>query len=108
MNEFGVPSRQQLYGKKMFVIDYTLVGRYMRQKNLTPLGKLLCLQKLRLLFGKWCWELGRIPMKDNLYKRKIIQGGNLLNCVFCNAHVESAAHLMFDCKFALEIWCNTQ
>ncbi|KAL5127490.1 hypothetical protein HKD37_14G039903 [Glycine soja] len=53
----------------------------------------------------FAWRLAhkKLQAKDNLLKRNIILGGSNSSCVFCNHHLESASHLLFECDFALEV-----
>ncbi|CAJ2669139.1 unnamed protein product [Trifolium pratense] len=52
------------------------------------------------------WQLlhDRVPTKDNLLLRGIIQ--NILggNCVWCNVSPESSSHLFLRCKVAHSVW----
>lgn len=48
--------------------------------------------------------LDRIPSKENLRKRKVIQSDGELLCKICCMEIESSDHLAFACSFALDIW----
>lgn len=48
------------------------------------------------------WRLlwDRLPTRDNLRRRKILQDGDNLSCPFCNSSPEFAAHSFFECHFS--------
>jgi len=48
----------------------------------------------------------RIQTVENLKKRNIVADGVNLNCVFCDATMETTNHLMFECNFSYYIWLN--
>jgi hypothetical protein len=51
----------------------------------------------------WQLLLDRIPTKDNLRKRRILQHHQSV-CVFCGAEVETAIHLFLHCSWAAKAW----
>ncbi|KAK2372488.1 hypothetical protein QL285_073614 [Trifolium repens] len=55
--------------------------------------------------GAFAWQLllNRIPTKDNLLKRRIIQTQQG-RCVMCGLAPETAIHLLFHCPFAAKVW----
>jgi hypothetical protein len=52
----------------------------------------------------WLVLLDRVPTRENLFRRKIIQGEEDQCCVFCGEHTESVQHLFVYCGFVLQIW----
>jgi hypothetical protein len=51
----------------------------------------------------WQLLLDRIPTKENLYRRRIIQAEEAL-CLICARVMESANHLFLHCNFAASVW----
>jgi hypothetical protein len=51
----------------------------------------------------WQLLLNRIPTKENLCKRGIIQHQHSA-CIFCNASMESVVHLFLHCDTAAKVW----
>jgi hypothetical protein len=51
----------------------------------------------------WQLLLDRIPTKDNLLKRRIIQPAQGV-CVFCGLAPESSTHLFLHCRGAAKVW----
>ncbi|XP_057450142.1 uncharacterized protein LOC130741304 [Lotus japonicus] len=58
------------------------------------------------LFTAFIWRVlwGRLQTKENLKRRGIITGDQLVTCVFCNTDEESMKHLLFSCPFAAQVW----
>ncbi|KAH1256340.1 hypothetical protein GmHk_03G006518 [Glycine max] len=54
----------------------------------------------------WKMVFNRIQTVENLKKRNIVADGVNLNCVFCDATMETTNHLMFECNFSYYIWLN--
>ncbi|GAU38905.1 hypothetical protein TSUD_119710 [Trifolium subterraneum] len=52
------------------------------------------------------WQLlhNRIPTKDNLFLRGVIQQGTGCNCVWCGEVLESATHLFLHCRVMIGVW----
>jgi hypothetical protein len=52
------------------------------------------------------WQLlhDRVPTKENLLVRGVIQQGIGSNCVWCGNPCESSRHLFLHCKMALVVW----
>jgi hypothetical protein len=53
----------------------------------------------------WQLLLGRIPTKDNLFKRRMIPMEQV-QCVFCNRCLETSLHLFLHCDVVHQIWCD--
>jgi hypothetical protein len=51
----------------------------------------------------WQLLLDRIPTKENLHKRGIIQQ-HQSGCIFCNHSMESSLHLFLHCDLAIKVW----
>jgi hypothetical protein len=51
----------------------------------------------------WKMLLNRIPTKENLHRRRMLQQQNL-NCVLCDLAVESTTHLFLHCDKAASVW----
>jgi hypothetical protein len=51
----------------------------------------------------WQLLLDRVPKKDNLFKRRIIQVDQL-NGRLCSRSIEKANHLFPHCDFATKVW----
>jgi hypothetical protein len=51
----------------------------------------------------WQLLLDRIPTKENLRKRRILQHHQSI-CVFCGAEVETIVHLFLHCPWAAKVW----
>jgi hypothetical protein len=47
--------------------------------------------------------LDRIPTRENLWKRRIIQQQNI-TCVMCGTAMESTTHLFLHCDKAASVW----
>lgn len=56
-----------------------------------------------LAFG-WQVLMDRAPSRMNLWKRNIIEDVEGLNCVFCEAGLETLDHLLFGCCRSLLLW----
>lgn len=52
----------------------------------------------------WRVLLDRIACRENLLKRQVISSPAEATCVFCNNHVESGLHVLFECSFAVSVW----
>jgi hypothetical protein len=52
------------------------------------------------------WQLfhNRLPTKDNLYRRGVIELEAGANCVWCLSNPETAKHLFVHCNFAHRVW----
>ncbi|KAL8459447.1 hypothetical protein ACS0TY_036799 [Phlomoides rotata] len=48
----------------------------------------------------------RMPTREDLRRRGIIQGNGDTTCVLCGEEEENLNHLFFECKFANNIWWN--
>ncbi|XP_058733587.1 uncharacterized protein LOC131605220 [Vicia villosa] len=55
------------------------------------------------IFG-WRLLLNRLPVKEQLAKRNIIQREEDKVCVLCSEHVENLEHLFFNCHLSKIIW----
>nr|KYP34987.1 hypothetical protein KK1_044003 [Cajanus cajan] len=51
----------------------------------------------------WRAILNRIPTKQNLLRRKIIEVSKV-HYVWCGQTIESLSHLFFECAFAYSVW----
>jgi hypothetical protein len=52
----------------------------------------------------WQVLLDRVPTRENLFRRKILQPEDDKCCVFCGVHMESIQHLFLYCGFVLKVW----
>jgi hypothetical protein len=54
------------------------------------------------------WQLfyNRLPTKDNLLRRGVIQFDAGVNCVWCDRFPESMSHLFLHCTLAHKVWCE--
>jgi hypothetical protein len=54
------------------------------------------------------WQLfyNRLPTKDNLLRRGVIQLGSGVNCVWCDRLPESMTHMFLHCFSAHKVWCE--
>lgn len=52
----------------------------------------------------WRALQGRIPTKENLRKRGIIQDPDAVVCPFCSTVEETLDHLLFSCTFSTQVW----
>ncbi|KAK2638081.1 hypothetical protein Ddye_025876 [Dipteronia dyeriana] len=52
-------------------------------------------------FILWMAVRGRLPTRDRIHK---YDHGAVTTCVLCNSHLESHAHLFFECLFSRAIW----
>jgi hypothetical protein len=52
----------------------------------------------------WSLLLDRIPTRENLAIRNILEPDSLLLCVLCDRHVESSTHLFLHCDVSALIW----
>jgi hypothetical protein len=52
------------------------------------------------------WQLfhNRLPTKDNIYRRGVLELEVGVNCVWCVSNPESAKHLFVHCKFVHRVW----
>ncbi|GLU01659.1 hypothetical protein SLE2022_189580 [Rubroshorea leprosula] len=52
------------------------------------------------------WQLlqGKIPTKDNLLKRGVVQDPGECRCELCGAGEENSSHLFVQCKVARDLW----
>ncbi|KAL8537670.1 hypothetical protein ACS0TY_012704 [Phlomoides rotata] len=48
----------------------------------------------------------RMPTRDKLRRRGIIQENGDTSCAFCREEEESLSHVFFQCKFSYGIWCK--
>jgi hypothetical protein len=55
------------------------------------------------VFG-WRLLLQRLPTREALHHRGILNNTNDLSCVFCLQHIEDCAHLFFHCSFSMVVW----
>jgi hypothetical protein len=51
----------------------------------------------------WQLLLDRIPTKDNLWKRRVLQNQQSM-CVLCGVEVETAVHLFLHCPCVAKVW----
>ncbi|GAB4853654.1 hypothetical protein Ancab_040605 [Ancistrocladus abbreviatus] len=59
-------------------------------------------KKLSCFLWRWC--LNKLPTRENLFQRHILQEEEDRLCVFCKAEVEDLAHVMLCCRWSWEIW----
>ncbi|PNX56697.1 hypothetical protein L195_g050013 [Trifolium pratense] len=52
----------------------------------------------------WMVLHNRIPTKDNLFLRKIIQNEGECACVMCGIGLETVEHLLLYCDVAIQVW----
>lgn len=52
----------------------------------------------------WRLLLGRLPTRDELCKRGILNEAQNLVCPLCSQVAESGAHMGFSCTFSKEVW----
>ncbi|KAK2652942.1 hypothetical protein Ddye_012798 [Dipteronia dyeriana] len=55
----------------------------------------------RMSFILWMAVRGRLPTRDRIHK---YDPRAVTTCVLCNSHLESHAHLFFECLFSRAIW----
>ncbi|KAK3204767.1 hypothetical protein Dsin_018813, partial [Dipteronia sinensis] len=55
----------------------------------------------RMSFILWMVVRGRLPSRDRIHK---YDPRAVTTCVLCNSHLESHAHLFFECLFSRAIW----
>ncbi|KAI9198790.1 hypothetical protein LWI28_022162 [Acer negundo] len=56
---------------------------------------------LRMSFILWMAVRGRLSTRDRIHK---YDPRAVTTCVLCNSHLESHAHLFFECSFSRAIW----
>jgi len=59
---------------------------------------------LKIQVRGWRLLLGRLPTRDELCKRGILNGAHNLVCPLCFQVAESGAHMGFSCTFSKEAW----
>ncbi|WJX91754.1 hypothetical protein P8452_73481 [Trifolium repens] len=96
--EFSVKSTYAL-------ISNLSAGRGNWDNNLAAAFKALwnCPAPSKVLDFSWMLLHNKIPTKDNLFRRQIINGNDQL-CVFCGTELETSVHLFIYCPFALNVW----
>jgi hypothetical protein len=96
--EFSVKSTYAL-------ISNLSAGRGNWDDNLAAAFKALwnCPAPSKVLGFSWMLLHNKIPTKDNLLRRQIINGNDQL-CVFCGTELETSVHLFIYCPFALNVW----
>lgn len=52
----------------------------------------------------WRVMLGRIQTRDNLFKRCVLNTAAEVLCPLCGLEEETCSHLLFSCRYALQIW----
>lgn len=67
-------------------------------------GSLMYLLKFSFLYGESRMFLHRLPTRELLLKRNIINPNLGVSCVLCFRSVESRNHLFFTCEFSYRIW----
>ncbi|KAL8516890.1 hypothetical protein ACS0TY_015225 [Phlomoides rotata] len=60
------------------------------------------LPKVRVHAWRILWE--RLPTTTKLQRRRSLPPGANINCVFCDASLESVRHVFFECGFAYRFW----
>ncbi|XP_028074331.1 uncharacterized protein LOC114276709 [Camellia sinensis] len=55
-------------------------------------------------FFSWLAWRGRLKTKDLLHRVGILEGEEVLNCIFCQEARESLDHVMLHCSFTWKIW----
>ncbi|KAK2414852.1 hypothetical protein QL285_037392 [Trifolium repens] len=58
----------------------------------------------KIIVFSWQVLHNRIPTRDNLMRRGIIQGDNSTDCVLCTGLKESTSHLLLHCGFTGRVW----
>jgi hypothetical protein len=58
----------------------------------------------KIIVFSWQVLHNRIPTRDNLMRRGIIQGDNSTDCVLCTGLRESTIHLLLHCGYAGRVW----
>ncbi|XP_057418710.1 uncharacterized protein LOC130712911 [Lotus japonicus] len=48
--------------------------------------------------------LGRIQTRDNLLKRRVLNTAAEALCPLCGLEEETCSHLLFSCRYALQVW----
>jgi hypothetical protein len=57
----------------------------------------------------WLVIQNRVPTRENLLRRRVIQDNREQGCVLCGDNVESVQHLFLYCNFTLKVWeCITK
>ena len=60
----------------------------------------------RIAFLVWRSLKNRLPTKDNLLKRDVIDVNSDQTCVLCNNYIESALHLFLPCEVVTNLWLS--
>jgi hypothetical protein len=55
------------------------------------------------VFG-WRLLLQRLPTREALHHRGILNNTHDLSCVFCPQHIEDCAHIFYHCSFSKAVW----
>jgi hypothetical protein len=62
-----------------------------------------CAAPSKVCAFSWQLLLGRIPTKENLWKRRMLMEDNL-SCTFCGFTMETTNHLFLHCPFVTKLW----
>lgn len=62
------------------------------------------LAPLKVVGHAWRLLWNRLPTKDNLVRRKILQQHDDTRCVFCSSKEENARHVFFECSISYSVW----
>ncbi|XP_058754374.1 uncharacterized protein LOC131627549 [Vicia villosa] len=72
------------------------------RRNLKVIWKECIPRKIHIFMWRVC--INRIPTKDALSRRGILDASANLCCEFCKSHLESPSHLFFSCAVSSSIW----
>jgi len=59
---------------------------------------------LKVLAFSWTLRLDRIPTRDNLDKRRLLDAEASRLCCFCESAVETSRHLFLHCQVTYKVW----
>ncbi|GKU93781.1 hypothetical protein SLEP1_g7347 [Rubroshorea leprosula] len=69
--------------------------------------KLIWDSKILLKISAFAWRAlqNRIPTKENLLKRGMIEETTGTKCTLCGEKIETASHILFSCLVSWKVWC---
>ncbi|GKV38790.1 hypothetical protein SLEP1_g46663 [Rubroshorea leprosula] len=69
--------------------------------------KLIWDSKTPLKISAFAWKAlqNRIPTKENLLKRGMIEETTGTKCTLCGEKIETASHILFSCPVSWKVWC---
>ncbi|GLT48447.1 hypothetical protein SLA2020_220710 [Shorea laevis] len=62
---------------------------------------------LPMKISAFAWKAlqNKIPTKENLQKRGMIEENIETKCIFCGEQTESSTHILFSCPITWKLWC---